>query len=46
VKQATDADWDTEYEDAIIAAKVVDGVDGEQLTSFKYRIHGTGQTRP
>jgi glutamate-5-semialdehyde dehydrogenase len=117
VKPATDEDWDTEYEDAIIAARVVDGVDGalthiqqhgshhtdaivtedavtaekflnevdsaivlhnastqfadggefgfgaeigiatgkfhargpvgaEQLTSFKYRIHGTGQTRP
>jgi glutamate-5-semialdehyde dehydrogenase len=117
VKPATDEDWDTEYEDAIIAAKVVDGVDeaiahihnhgshhtdaivtedeatarrflgevdsaivlhnastqfadggefgfgaeigiatgkfhargpvgAEQLTSFKYRVHGTGQTRP
>jgi len=117
VKPATDADWDTEYLDAIIAAKVVDGIDGaiahihdhgshhtdaivtedataaakflnevdsaivlhnastqfadggefgfgaeigiatgkfhargpvgvEQLTSFKYRIHGSGQTRP
>jgi glutamate-5-semialdehyde dehydrogenase len=117
VKQATDEDWDTEYEDAIITAKVVDGIDeaiahihnhgshhtdaivtedeaaarqflnevdsaivlhnastqfadggefgfgaeigiatgkfhargpvgAEQLTSFKYRVHGTGQTRP
>ena len=117
VKPAVEDDWDTEYEDAIIAAKVVDGVgeaiahihnhgshhtdaivtedrqtaerflnevdsaivlhnastqfaDGgefgfgaeigiatgkfhargpvgaEQLTSFKYRVHGTGQTRP
>jgi glutamate-5-semialdehyde dehydrogenase len=117
VKPASDEDWDTEYLDAIIAAKVVDGVDAaiahihdhgshhtdaivtdddkvadkflnevdsaivlhnastqfadggefgfgaeigiatgkfhargpvgvEQLTSFKYRIHGTGQTRP
>jgi glutamate-5-semialdehyde dehydrogenase len=117
VKPASDEDWDTEYLDAIIAARVVDGVnaaiahiqshgshhtdaivaedaaaagkflsevdsaivlhnastqfaDGgefgfgaeigiatgkfhargpvgaEQLTSFKYRIHGTGQTRP
>lgn len=117
VKPASDEDWDTEYLDAIIAAKVVDGVDGaiahiqthgsrhtdaivsadelvakkflsevdsaivlhnastqfadggefgfgaeigiatgrfhargpvgaEQLTSFKYRVHGTGQTRP
>src|ERR1700748_1427445 len=117
VKPASDEDWNTEYEDAIIAAKVVDGVEeaiahihhhgsphthaivtedaktaerflnevdsaivlhnastqfadggefgfgaeigiatgkfhargpvgAEQLTSFKYRIHGTGQTRP
>ena len=117
VKPASDEDWDTEYEDAIIAAKVVDGIDeaiahverfgshhtdaivtadpaaadrflrevdsaivlhnastqfadggefgfgaeigiatgkfhargpvgAEQLTSFKYRVHGTGQTRP
>jgi glutamate-5-semialdehyde dehydrogenase len=117
VKPATDEDWDTEYEDAIISARVVDGLDdalahirdhgshhtdaivtedvaaatrflnevdsaivlhnastqfadggefgfgaeigiatgkfhargpvgAEQLTSFKYRIHGTGQTRP
>jgi glutamate-5-semialdehyde dehydrogenase len=117
VKPASDEDWDTEYEDAIIAARVVDGVDeaiahihnhgsrhtdaivtedagtaqkflnevdsaivlhnastqfadggefgfgaeigiatgkfhargpvgAEQLTSFNYRIHGTGQTRP
>ncbi|MFG1299380.1 glutamate-5-semialdehyde dehydrogenase [Xanthobacter sp. V3C-3] len=117
VKPANDLDWDTEYLDAIIAARVVDGVEGaiahieahgshhtdsivtqdepaaarflaevdsaivlhnastqfadggefgfgaeigiatgrmhargpvgaEQLTSFKYRIHGSGQTRP
>jgi glutamate-5-semialdehyde dehydrogenase len=117
VKPASDDDWDAEYLDAIIAARVVDGVDGaiahiqdhgsqhtdaivteddtvaqkflrevdsaivlhnastqfadggefgfgaeigiatgkfhargpvgvDQLTSFKYRIHGTGQTRP
>jgi glutamate-5-semialdehyde dehydrogenase len=117
VKPATQEDWGTEYEDAIIAARVVDGVDGaiehirnhgsrhtdaivtedesaarkflnevdsaivlhnastqfadggefgfgaeigiatgkfhargpvgaEQLTSFKYRVRGTGQTRP
>ncbi len=117
VKPAADEDWDAEYLDAIIAAKVVDGVEGaiahihdhgshhtdaivtedestarkflnevdsaivlhnastqfadggefgfgaeigiatgkfhargpvgvEQLTSFKYRVHGTGQTRP
>jgi glutamate-5-semialdehyde dehydrogenase len=117
VKPATEEDWSTEYEDAIISARVVDGVDDaialiarygshhtdaivtedketaekflnevdsaivlhnastqfadggefgfgaeigiatgkfhargpvgvEQLTSFKYRIHGTGQIRP
>jgi glutamate-5-semialdehyde dehydrogenase len=117
VKPASDEDWNTEYEDAIIAARIVDGVDeaiahihnhgshhtdaivtedekiaqkflnevdsaivlhnastqfadggefgfgaeigiatgkfhargpvgAEQLTSFKYRVHGTGQTRP
>jgi glutamate-5-semialdehyde dehydrogenase len=117
VKPASDEDWDTEYEDAIISARVVDGLDdalahihnhgshhtdaivprtqalprnssarsiprscctthrrssptggefgfgaeigiatgkfhargpvgAEQLTSFKYRVHGTGQTRP
>jgi glutamate-5-semialdehyde dehydrogenase len=116
-KLATDEDWDAEYLDAVIAARVVDGVDeaiahihnhgshhtdaiiaedakaaekflsevdsaivlhnastqfadggefgfgaeigiatgkfhargpvgAEQLTSFKYRIHGSGQTRP
>jgi glutamate-5-semialdehyde dehydrogenase len=116
-RPATEADWSTEYLDAIIAAKLVDGVDGaiahverygshhtdaivtqdqataerflkevdsaivlhnastqfadggefgfgaeigiatgrfhargpvgvEQLTSFKYRVHGTGQIRP
>jgi glutamate-5-semialdehyde dehydrogenase len=117
VKPASDEDWDTEYEDAVIAARIVDGLDeaiahihthgshhtdaivtedadaarkflnevdsaivlhnastqfadggefgfgaeigiatgrfhargpvgAEQLTSFKYRVHGTGQTRP
>jgi glutamate-5-semialdehyde dehydrogenase len=117
VKPASDEDWNAEYEDAIIAARVVDGLDeaiahihnhgshhtdaivtedeaaarqflnevdsaivlhnastqfadggefgfgaeigiatgrfhargpvgAEQLTSFKYRVHGTGQTRP
>jgi glutamate-5-semialdehyde dehydrogenase len=117
VKPATEEDWDTEYLDAVIAAKVVDGVEdaiahiqkhgshhtdaivsedgaaarkflnevdsaivlhnastqfadggefgfgaeigiatgkfhargpvgAEQLTSFKYRVHGSGQTRP
>ena len=117
VKPASAADWDTEYEDAIIAAKLVDSIDdaiahiakhgshhteaivtedaaaaqkflnevdsaivlhnastqfadggefgfgaeigiatgkfhargpvgAEQLTTFKYRVHGSGQTRP
>ncbi len=117
VKPASDEDWTTEYEDAIISAKIVDGLDeaiahiqnhgshhtdaivtedaaaaqrflnevdsaivlhnastqfadggefgfgaeigiatgkfhargpvgAEQLTSFKYRVHGSGQTRP
>jgi glutamate-5-semialdehyde dehydrogenase len=117
VKPVSEEDWSTEYEDAIISAKLVDGVDdalahiarygshhtdaivtedarvaskflnevdsaivlhnastqfadggefgfgaeigiatgkfhargpvgAEQLTSFKYRVHGTGQTRP
>ncbi|MGB5903339.1 MAG: glutamate-5-semialdehyde dehydrogenase [Xanthobacteraceae bacterium] len=117
VKPVADADWDTEYEDAIIAAKIVNDIDdaiahigkhgshhteaivtedtaaaskflnevdaaivlhnastqfadggefgfgaeigiatgkfhargpvgAEQLTTFKYRVHGTGQTRP
>jgi glutamate-5-semialdehyde dehydrogenase len=117
VKPASDEDWNTEYLDAVIAARVVDGVEeaighihnhgshhtdaivaednavaqkflnevdsaivlhnastqfadggefgfgaeigiatgrfhargpvgAEQLTSFKYRVHGTGQTRP
>jgi glutamate-5-semialdehyde dehydrogenase len=117
VKPATEEDWSTEYEDAIISARIVNGVDEaisliaqygshhtdaivtednaaaakflnevdsaivlhnastqfadggefgfgaeigiatgkfhargpvgvEQLTSFKYRVHGTGQTRP
>ncbi|MDH2382691.1 glutamate-5-semialdehyde dehydrogenase [Bradyrhizobium sp. CER78] len=117
VKPASDEDWTTEYEDAIISAKIVDSLDeaiahiqnhgshhtdaivtedaaaaqrflnevdsaivlhnastqfadggefgfgaeigiatgkfhargpvgAEQLTSFKYRVHGTGQTRP
>lgn len=117
VKPASEPDWDTEYLDAVISAKIVDGIDdalahiaqhgshhtdaivtadaaaaqrfldevdsaivlhnastqfadggefgfgaeigiatgkfhargpvgAEQLTTFKYRVHGTGQTRP
>jgi len=41
VKPASDEDWDTEYEDAIIAAKVVDGVD-EAITHI--RDHGSRHT--
>jgi glutamate-5-semialdehyde dehydrogenase len=84
VTPATEADWSTEYLDAIISVRVVDDLDEaivhietfgshhtdggefgfgaeigiatgrmhargpvglEQLTSFKYRVHGAGQTR-
>ena len=41
VKPATDEDWDTEYEDAIIAAKVVDGVD-EAIAHIHH--HGSHHT--
>jgi len=41
VKPATDADWDTEYLDAIIAARVVDGV-GEAIAHI--RDHGSQHT--
>ena len=41
VKPATDADWDTEYLDAIIAARVVDGV-GEAIRHINR--HGSRHT--
>jgi glutamate-5-semialdehyde dehydrogenase len=41
VKAATDADWDTEYLDAIIAARVVDGV-GEAIRHIT--LHGSRHT--
>src|SRR3569832_2418466 len=41
VKPAADEDWDTEYEDAIIAAKVVDGLD-EAITHI--HTHGSHHT--
>ena len=44
VKAATEQDWSTEYLDAIIAVKTVDGVDGaiahiQQLRLAAYRLH-------
>ncbi len=41
VKPATAADWDTEYLDAIIAAKVVDGVDGAIAHINRHGSHHT-----
>src|SRR5215212_11339448 len=41
VKPATEDDWNTEYEDAIIAAKVVDGLD-EAIAHI--RAHGSHHT--
>src|SRR6185369_4064530 len=41
VKPASDEDWDTEYLDAIIAARVVNGVD-EAITHI--RDHGSRHT--
>ncbi len=41
VKPATEEDWDTEYLDAIIAAKVVDGVEG---AIAHIRDHGSHHT--
>ena len=41
VKPATDEDWDTEYEDAIITAKVVDGVDEAIAHMHRHGSHHT-----
>ena len=41
VKPASDEDWDTEYEDAIISARVVDGLD-EAITHIQN--HGSHHT--
>jgi glutamate-5-semialdehyde dehydrogenase len=41
VKPATAADWDTEYLDAIIAVKVVDGVDGAIAHINRHGSHHT-----
>jgi len=41
VKPAAAADWDTEYLDAIIAAKVVDGVDGAVAHIDRHGSHHT-----
>src|SRR6185436_2281160 len=41
VKPASDEDWDTEYEDAIISARVVDGLD-EAITHI--HTHGSHHT--
>ncbi|MEA2986242.1 MAG: glutamate-5-semialdehyde dehydrogenase, partial [Alphaproteobacteria bacterium] len=41
VKSASDEDWSTEYLDAIIAAKVVDGVDGAIAHIEHYGSHHT-----
>jgi glutamate-5-semialdehyde dehydrogenase len=41
VKPASEDDWSTEYLDAIIAAKVVDGVDGAIAHIARYGSHHT-----
>jgi glutamate-5-semialdehyde dehydrogenase len=41
VKPASEDDWSTEYLDAIIAAKVVDGVDGAIAHIERYGSHHT-----
>jgi glutamate-5-semialdehyde dehydrogenase len=41
VKRASEADWSTEYLDAIIAAKLVDGVDGAIAHVERYGSHHT-----
>ena len=50
VKPATEQDWSTEYLDAIIAVKTVDGVDGAiahiaQLRLAAHRLHRRRRTR-
>ena len=41
MKPATEEDWDTEYEDAIISARVVDGLD-EAIAHIQH--HGSHHT--
>ena len=41
VRPATDADWDTEYLDAIVSVRVVDGVDGAIAHIARHRTHHT-----
>jgi glutamate-5-semialdehyde dehydrogenase len=41
VKRASEEDWSTEYLDAIIAAKVVDGIDGAIAHIERYGSHHT-----
>jgi glutamate-5-semialdehyde dehydrogenase len=41
VQRASDEDWSTEYLDAIIAAKVVDGIDGAIAHIERYGSHHT-----
>jgi glutamate-5-semialdehyde dehydrogenase len=41
VRPATEEDWSTEYLDAIIAAKLVDGVDGAISHIERYGSHHT-----
>jgi glutamate-5-semialdehyde dehydrogenase len=41
VKPVTDEDWATEYEDAIISAKLVNGVDGALAHIARYGSHHT-----
>ena len=41
MKPASDEDWDTEYDDAIIAANLVDGVDGAIAHIHNHGSHHT-----
>ncbi len=41
VRPATDADWDTEYLDAIVAVRLVDGVDGAIAHITRHGTHHT-----